>query len=157
VIAVALSVVSAVAVVASAGTAAPAVVAGWSFVAGMSGAAAGVFGELEEPPPPDRDLAAETVNGVLQNMIDVVTEIQQEADRGERDIVGALRNDLDLMTSRASDTSPGGEPRSTSEYFLAPRPDDLIERATQATDDQLPEADRDGARDYIFENFWARS
>jgi hypothetical protein len=155
VLSVASAVATAAAVVATLGTAAPAAIAGWALVAGATSGTAGVVGTLGDPAGAPRDLAAETVDGVLQNMIDVITEIQGEVYRQERDIITTLQNDLDLMVGQIV-TLPNADQRSTSEDFLTPRPDYLIEPAERATNDDLPEAEREEARQDIFESFQPR-
>lgn len=125
-LAVVAAVATTVAAVGTAGALTPAAADTWTFVAGLSSSATAIIPALETEPefasPIEHDLAADTVNGVLNAMVDAIKRIAQEVDHQERRIVAALQSNLRDMTSGAIETLPNGQRRPRRDNFLAPRP-----------------------------------
>jgi hypothetical protein len=111
-----IMVLSVIAVVGSIATlaGAPAV---WTVVVGLASAGA-LTAQATRDDPIETDLAADTVDGVLRNVIDAITQLQHDLYWSERKITDALNDNLHQMTDG---THRYGE-TSTRDAFLPPRP-----------------------------------
>jgi hypothetical protein len=142
---IALTVVSAVATGVGAATALAgaglATVTTWELAAAASSGLVDLIDAATTPAPPEPpNLKAETVDGVLENMVTAVNMVQQWADQHEQSIANTLRHDLDLMMT-------AGE----AETFVAPVPwtEEFIELADRAANPELDENVRAAAMDEI--------